>query len=166
MLKSITAPVTIRPAKRSDCRAICRMIEELAKHHGDVPRISEDVLRSTVFNHDPWIHLLVAERFERPVGYAGLQRSMNIQFGTRKLDIQHLFVTPELRGRGVGRKLIEASAEMARTMGCSDISVGTETTNIAAQRAYFACGFKMKKPSNGAKFQMKLEPQPAIEMAS
>jgi GNAT superfamily N-acetyltransferase len=166
MLKSIKAPVTIRPATRSDCRAICRMIEELAKHHGDVPRISEDVLRDVAFGSDPWLHLIVAERFERPVAYAGLQRSLNLHFGEKQMDIHHLFVAPELRGRGIARQLIAASKEMALEFGCAKLTVSTQTENLNAQRTYFGTGFTLRKPEKSAKFKMKLAPEAAQLLAS
>lgn len=166
MLKSIETPVTIRPAKRSDCRAICRMIEELAKHHGDVPRISEDVLREAAFGTEPWLHLMVAERFERPVAYAALQRGFNLHFGEKTLEIHHLFVAPELRGRGIGRQLITAAKDMAHKLGCTELKVSTQRTNMSAQRSYFGAGFKLRKPSTDQKFNMKLAPEAATLKAS
>lgn len=148
--------VTIRPARRSDCRAITRMIEELAKHHGDVPLISEDVLRTSVFSTDPWIQILVAERNERLVGYAGLVRGFHLHFGQRTMDIHHLYVTDAMRGRGVARTLIEASVARAQALGCEALTVSTQDVNTTAQDCYIACGFDAAAPNANVRFKMEL----------
>ncbi|MEN8887244.1 MAG: GNAT family N-acetyltransferase, partial [Celeribacter marinus] len=73
--------------------------------------------------------------------------------GERVMDLHHLFVDEAHRGRGIGRALINASHDLARTLGCGRITVGTMTTNIAAQKAYVACGF-VPVPMTGKRFSM------------
>ena len=58
---------------------------------------------------------------------------------TRLTDIcylQDLFTVPEIRGQGVGRKLIEAVYEAARAHGCSRVYWQTQTTNVAGRALY------------------------------
>ncbi|MBU2867972.1 GNAT family N-acetyltransferase [Pacificibacter marinus] len=154
--KTATSDITIRPARRSDCRALARMIEELAKHHGDVPLISEDALRASVFTTEPWLTILVAEREERLVGYAGLVRGFKLHFGQRTLDLHHLFIAPNMRGKGVGRQLIDASISTARALDCVELTVSTQSHNTAAQNAYSACGFAKMQNAGDAQFVMNL----------
>ncbi|MEM5475137.1 GNAT family N-acetyltransferase [Pacificibacter sp. AS14] len=156
MIETLGRTITIRPARRSDCRAVARMIEELAKHHGDVPLISEDALRASVFSTEPWLTILVAEREERLVGYAGLVRGFKLQFGQRTLDLHHLFIAPNMRGKGIGRQLIDASVNTARRLDCTELTVGTQSHNTAAQSAYAACGFAKRQSAGGVKFVMDL----------
>lgn len=156
MIETSDHTITIRPARRSDCRAVTRMIEELAKHHGDVPLISEDALRASVFTTEPWLTILVAEREERLVGYAGLVRGFKLHFGQRTLDLHHLYIAPNMRGKGVGRQLIDASASTARALDCVELTVGTLSQNIAAQSAYAACGFAKRQSTGSVKFVMDL----------
>ena len=148
--------ISVRPARRSDCRAVARMIEELAKHHGDVPLISEDALRASVFTTEPWLTILVAERDERLVGYAGLVRGFKLHFGQRTLDLHHLYIAPDMRGKGVGRQLIDAATHMARTLDCVELTVSTQSHNIAAQNTYSACGFVKTQNAGNAHFVMDL----------
>lgn len=156
MIETVEQTITIRPARRSDCRAITRMIEELAKHHGDVPLVSEDALRANVFSSEPWLNILVAERGERLVGYAGLVRGFKLHFGQRTLDLHHLYIADNMRGKGVGRQLIEASKSIAKALECTELTVSTQSHNLVAQSAYAACGFvKIQNPS-GARFVMEL----------
>jgi GNAT superfamily N-acetyltransferase len=50
--------------------------------------------------------------------------------------LQDLFVSRESRGRGVGRKLIEAVYEKAGSMGCSRVHWLTQETNTDAMLLY------------------------------
>jgi GNAT superfamily N-acetyltransferase len=58
---------------------------------------------------------------------------------TRLTDVcylQDLFTDPALRGRGVGRALIEAVAAAAREAGSSRLYWQTHTTNAAGRALY------------------------------
>ncbi|MFT7047115.1 MAG: ribosomal protein S18 acetylase RimI-like enzyme [Celeribacter sp.] len=156
MIETLDKTITIRPARRSDCRALARMIEELAKHHGDVPLISEDALRASVFATEPWLTILVAQREERLVGYAGLLRGFKLHFGHRTLDLHHLYISNDMRGKGVGRQLIDASIKMARELECVELTVSTQSHNIAAQNTYTACGFAKMQSTGNTNFVMEL----------
>jgi GNAT superfamily N-acetyltransferase len=50
--------------------------------------------------------------------------------------LQDLFTDPNLRGRGVGRALIEAVVEWARERGCSRVYWQTQVGNERARRLY------------------------------
>ena len=51
-----------------------------------------------------------------------------------------LYVEPEARGRGVGRALIEASAEVGRERGAAHLEWATAPDNRTAQRLYDSIG--------------------------
>jgi GNAT superfamily N-acetyltransferase len=153
MNETLDHTITVRPARRSDCRALARMIEALAKHHGDVPLISEDVLRASVFTTEPWLTVLVAERHERLVGYAGLVGGFKLHFGQRTLDLHHLYVASDMRGRGVGGHLIAAATEAAKALACVQLTVSTQSTNTTAQATYAACGFERRAQDTDARYE-------------
>jgi GNAT superfamily N-acetyltransferase len=50
--------------------------------------------------------------------------------------LQDLFVAPNLRGGGIGRMLIEAVYDKARSLGCSRVHWLTHETNIHAMLLY------------------------------
>ncbi|MDT7798002.1 MAG: hypothetical protein QOI78_1435 [Actinomycetota bacterium] len=50
--------------------------------------------------------------------------------------LQDLFTTPEARGHGAGRALIEAVAGWARAQGCARVYWHTQTSNSTARRLY------------------------------
>ena len=64
-------------------------------------------------------------------------------FWTGALDayLEERYVTPEQRGRGMGRALLDAAMELCREMGAVDIDLGTSEDDTAAIALYESCGF-------------------------
>jgi ribosomal protein S18 acetylase RimI-like enzyme len=57
-----------------------------------------------------------------------------------ELWVNEVGVSPTHRGRGIGRRLLEALLERGRSLGCRQAWVGTESTNTPARRLYAAAG--------------------------
>ncbi|MCW2867746.1 MAG: family N-acetyltransferase [Marmoricola sp.] len=81
---------------------------------------------------------LVAEVDGRVVGFAHHRLFSRPSEGGRGLYLDDLFARPDVRGRGVGRALIERLAEMARAEGCAKVRWVTAEDNHVAQRLYDA----------------------------
>ena len=60
----------------------------------------------------------------RPVGY-----------------VEGWYVVPELRRRGIGRRLVEAAEEWARSRGCMEMGSDAELSNGPSHRAHAALGY-------------------------
>ena len=56
--------------------------------------------------------------------------------------INNLAVRPELRGRGLGIKLLEAVIDEAQRLGAGSLALEVRRSNIAAQRLYARAGFR------------------------
>jgi len=85
--------------------------------------------------------LLLGARSEgRLVGYACLYWHFSSLEACESVLMNDLFVTEETRGAGVGRALIEATAEVARERGAPFIEWSTAPDNKTAQRLYDATG--------------------------
>ena len=146
--------IKTRRARSPDMPKVIEMIQCLSRHHGDVATIDLATLERDAVGANPWITLLVAEVGGHLQGYAALCPLMQVQFGVRGMDMHHLFVLPDARGRGVGQALISASITQAKAQGCRYIMVGTAPENSAAQNVYRAAGFDDMPPS-GPRFRMK-----------
>lgn len=84
--------------------------------------------------------LLAARAQERSVGYACLYWHFSSLEAAETVLLNDLFVAPEARGRGVGRALIGASADVARERGAPYLEWSTAPENQAAQRLYDTLG--------------------------
>jgi ribosomal protein S18 acetylase RimI-like enzyme len=55
--------------------------------------------------------------------------------------LEELYVAPDLRGRGIGRALLDAAMDEARERGATHIDLGTSEDDIAARGLYESSGF-------------------------
>jgi GNAT superfamily N-acetyltransferase len=85
--------------------------------------------------------LLLGARSERRlVGYACLYWHFSSTQATETVLMNDLYVEESVRGQGVGRALIEATAEVARERGVSSVEWSTAPDNHTAQRLYDSTG--------------------------
>jgi GNAT superfamily N-acetyltransferase len=75
-------------------------------------------------------------------GYACLYWHLSSLRASESVLMNDLYVEADQRGRGVGRALIEASAEVARERGASHLEWATDPDNHTAQRLYDTTGAK------------------------
>lgn len=85
--------------------------------------------------------VLVAEVDRAVVGYVHLGQSIPIPSHWHVLDVKGLAVDPAWRRRGVGRRLLQEAAEVARRRGARKLSLRVLEPNAAARGLYHACGF-------------------------
>jgi GNAT superfamily N-acetyltransferase len=84
--------------------------------------------------------LLGARHAEELIGYACLYWSFTSLIPAETVLMDDLFVEPHLRGQGVGRALIEASAAVVRDRGAALLTWMTAQDNETAQRLYDTTG--------------------------
>lgn len=84
--------------------------------------------------------LLGAREGGELAGYACLYWHFSSLSAAETVLMNDLFVAEPARGRGVGRALIEASAEVARERGAASLEWATAPSNVTAQRLYDSTG--------------------------
>jgi GNAT superfamily N-acetyltransferase len=84
--------------------------------------------------------LLGAWREDDLLGYACLYWHFTSLVPAETVLMNDLFVTETARSQGVGRALIEASADVARSRGAHHLEWATAPDNATAQRLYDATG--------------------------
>jgi len=84
--------------------------------------------------------LLGARGAGRLVGYACLYWHFSSTEARESVLLNDLYVDEAARGQGVGRALIEASAEVARERGVPFVEWSTAPDNQTAQRLYDSLG--------------------------
>jgi len=97
--------------------------------------------------------LLAAWRDEQLLGYACLYWHFTSLVPAETVLMNDLFVSPDARGQGVGRALIEASADIARNRGAHHLEWATAPDNKTAQHLYDATG---ATPSTWIEYELDL----------
>ena len=87
------------------------------------------------------------------VGFATLYWTFSSTQATDIALMNDLYVVEAVRGTGVGRALIEASAEAARARGCAQLEWQTAPDNATAQRLYDSTGAER---STWIEYELKL----------
>ena len=75
---------------------------------------------------------------EKLLGYAGLSKIP----GSDQADVQTVAVSPTLRGRGFGRKLMDRLITEAKTLHASELFLEVRADNSVAQNLYESLGFE------------------------
>lgn len=109
--------VDIRPAGLDDIDRIGQLMHALEAETGlkDLT-LSREALIDLLLAASPWMRLLVATLGDEVIGYVALTADTGLTLHRRRLDIWHVYVTPELRDRGFGRQLINAGLEALRDL--------------------------------------------------
>ena len=140
-------PWRIRPAEESDRDAITTFLGPLAPELArSMPPASETLLAETaghLAGLAAWAPWERPRRDGEPRGFAGLE----LDDPGRVAEMTLLAVTPDLRGRGIGHGLVEATGEAARSAGCEGLVAWTfadsavHPGSAAARNLFRSCGF-------------------------
>jgi ribosomal protein S18 acetylase RimI-like enzyme len=84
--------------------------------------------------------MIGAWREEKLVGYACLYWHFSSTRAVETVLMNDLYVDEAVRGEGIGRALIEASADIARERGAHHVEWSTRPDNTTAQRLYDSMG--------------------------
>jgi aminoglycoside 6'-N-acetyltransferase I len=87
---------------------------------------------------------VAARNDARPIGFIELSVRA-FSDGCDSMPVPHVegwYVEGTARGQGVGRALMRAAEEWARSRGFSELASDSELTNEGAQQAHVACGFE------------------------
>jgi len=84
-------------------------------------------------------HLLVAYEDDEPTGFVSGVELTHPDKGT-EMFLYELGVDDRFRGRGIGKALVAALAELARAKGCYGMWVLTDEANDAGMATYRAAG--------------------------
>src|SRR5262249_23644877 len=78
----------------------------------------EDGLREALFGARPDAEVLIAYADDRPAGFALFFHNFSTFVGRRGLYLEDLFVKPEFRALGIGKRLLVELARLAVERNC------------------------------------------------
>ena len=132
---------TIRPAVRTDAALILRFIRELAEYEGllDEVQADERAIEGSIFDRRE-AEVVIAEHDGAPVGFALFFHNYSTFLGRHGIYIEDLYVRPEHRGKGCGRRLLAHLADLAVRRGCGRLEWWVLDVNRPAIDFYESLG--------------------------
>ncbi|WP_296267746.1 GNAT family N-acetyltransferase [Pseudomonas sp. UBA6562] len=134
--------LSIRPAQRNDAAQILAFITELAEYERarhEVIACTADIERS-LFDAPGSVSSLICERDGVAIGFAVYFTSYSTWLGRHGLYLEDLYITPEQRGGGAGRALLQHIAREAVRTGCGRLEWSVLDWNAPAIGFYEAVG--------------------------
>jgi GNAT superfamily N-acetyltransferase len=137
----MTLEVSVRPLQQADLPAWTPLWDGYNAFYGraGATALAPEITRCTwqrFFDAAEPMHALVAEADGRVVGLAHYLYHRSTTRIELTCYLQDLFTDPALRGRGVGRALIEGVAAAARAAGAARLYWQTHESNAAGRRLY------------------------------
>lgn len=109
----------VRAAEAKDVAAIAILIREFAEFEELLAlcEVTEDDLHEAIFGEKSFVQSLVALSDGRYVGYALFYPTFKSFRGERSIFLEDLYVTPDLRGNGLGFVMLREIAKYAKEQG-------------------------------------------------
>jgi ribosomal protein S18 acetylase RimI-like enzyme len=144
--------MSVRLANEADAAAIGRLLHDFNTEFDDVTpgpeRLAERI--EELIATGETVVLLAGDG---PDGLAVLRFRPSIWTAGLECYLAELYVTPERRGQGLGRALMDEAIVVARERGADYMDLGTGEDDVAARSLYASLGFdnrggKPDGPSN------------------
>lgn len=134
--------VRIEPATKRDIPLVLKLIKGLAEYEKLVHElsVSEERLQESLFGNSPAAEILIAYSAEDAVGFAVFFQNYSTFLGRPGIYLEDLFVIPECRKQGIGRRLLEHVARIAVKRGCGRLEWSVLDWNKAAIEFYEGLG--------------------------
>ena len=109
----------IRFAEPQDASLVLQFIRALAEyeHLQDQVEATGENLSRFIFQEKK-AEVLIGEYLGEPAGFALFFHNFSTFLGKPGIYIEDIFVKPELRGRGIGKRLLSAIAKLAAERNC------------------------------------------------
>lgn len=134
----------IRPYRRGDAKAFVGLVRALARYENLKPP-TPAAARRLVRDVGRRIRVLLGEADGKPVAYAIYLFSYSSFLARPTLYLEDLFVLPEHRGSGLGRKFMDALLREARRKKCGRMEWVVLDWNKPAIRFYDRLGARPLK---------------------
>jgi ribosomal protein S18 acetylase RimI-like enzyme len=137
-----------RLADRDDADAIGRLLHAFNREFDEAtpePSALAERMRQLLDGGDT----LVLLAGDGPDGLAVLRFRAAIWSPGLESYLAELYVTPDRRGRGLGRQLMEAALREAGNRGADSMDIGVDEPDLAARRLYESLGFSNRSGGDG-----------------
>ncbi|MFA5940286.1 MAG: GNAT family N-acetyltransferase [Sinimarinibacterium sp.] len=139
--------VEIRAATATDVPVLLELVRALAEYEKLLDEVvaTEEALRETLFGERRYAEAIIAWQDDRALGFALYFHNYSTFLAKPGIYLEDLFVRPEHRGSGLGRKLLAAVAGIAVERGCGRLEWAVLDWNAPAIAFYARLGARPLK---------------------
>lgn len=136
--------LTIRPATPDDTALILQFVRELAAYEKAEHEVlaTPEHLQRTLFCPRPAVFGLICSDGATPVGFAVYFSNYSTWQGQHGLYLEDLYVSPNARGQGAGKALLQHLAAIAVDRGCGRFEWSVLDWNTPSIQFYESLGAK------------------------
>lgn len=115
--------INIRKAEQKDIPVILSLIKKLAGYEklSDQVTATEELLQRNLFGENRFVEVWLAEYQNQAVGYLIFYYNFSSFLAKAGLFIEDIFVLPEFRSKGIGKKLLLKVIELAKERNCGRV---------------------------------------------
>ncbi len=128
----------VRDARKDDIPAIAALIREFAEFENltDWCEVTDNDLQTAIFGEKSFVRALIAMAGNRYAGYALFFPIFKSFRGERSIFLEDLYITPDLRGNGLGLVMLREIAKYASECGYARMDWQALKWNEAAINFY------------------------------
>jgi len=139
-----TANFTIRSATPHDVPLILAFIKELASYEKLSHEViaTEQLLQKALFGPDAHTEVILGYLGEQPVSFAHFFHNFSTFLGRSGIVLEDIYVKPEARGQGLGKRMFAHIAQLAKQRHCGRLEWVVLNWNEPAINFYESLGAK------------------------
>ena len=135
---TLTPNFRIKAAREEDVPAILSLIKDLAEYEKLSHEVTatEDDIRQSLFGERPVAEALIGELDGKPISFALFFYNFSTFLGKPGIYLEDLYVKPDYRSNGLGRKMLAHIARLATERDCGRFEWSVLDWNQSAIRTY------------------------------
>ena len=138
--------IDFRFATHEDCPLILKFIKELASYEKMEDQVvaTEELLNEWIFEKNK-AEVIFAMQNGKEVGFALFFHNFSTFLGRAGIYLEDLYVKPECRGSGIGKKILQQLAKIAVERGCGRLEWWCLDWNKPSIDFYLSLGAEQMK---------------------
>lgn len=134
----------IKRASENDVPLILSFIKELAEYEKLLHEVvaTEAILKETLFGDKAHAEMIIGYLNEKPVSFALYFHNFSTFLGRPGIYLEDLYVKPEVRGKGIGQKMLAYLARLTKERKCGRLEWRVLDWNETAINFYKHIGAK------------------------
>ena len=138
----MVAETIVREAVPADAGTVAHLLHDFnVEFDSPTPDSDTLALRFGLLLPRRDVSVLLAERGDKAVGFASLTLRPTPYYEGPLAQLEELYVRPEVRGQGIGTRLLTDLVALVRRRGGGEIDINVDESDVDARRFYERHGF-------------------------